>query len=417
MGKSSPPATQTVVNKNELPQWVQEAGQKNLAAAYDASANLKGPYEGPRVAGLTNGATADIGAIQDNVGSTNPAFAVAQNTAAGLTNYNPAQVQAGSLANTDLSSYMNPYTQNVIGAGMQAIDMQRRNALNQIGDQAIRTGAFGGSRQGVQEGVTNAASAAQAGNLASQLMAQNFSQAQNAANTDIGRNLQAQTLNQAAGMQGAGLNLTAASNLGNLAAQGQGAFLQGASAALAGQGAVQQQQQAQLAAQQQAYQEAQQFPLQQLQIPLQALGATPYGGQSTNIGPGPTSNPWLTGLGAGAAGIGILGGINSLTAGTGAAAAGAAGASSPGWISSLIAALPFSDERAKTDIQKVGKDPETGVNLYAYRYKGDPKTYPKVVGPMAQEVEKKYPDQVVDVAGKKAVNLGFGPMKRAFSNG
>ena len=292
---------------------------------------------------------------------------------------------------------MNPYTQNVIGAGMQAIDMQRRNALNQIGDQAIRTGAFGGSRQGVQEGITNAASAAQAGNLASQLMAQNFSQAQGAATNDINRNLQAQTVNQGAGLQGAGLNLTAANNLGSLASQGQNAFLQGTSAALAGQGAAQQQAQAELAAQQQAYQEAQQFPLQQLQIPLQALGATPYGSQGTQTGPGPTSNPLLTGLGAASAGVGILGGLNNLGA------------------FSFLAGLSDKDE--KTDIKKVGKDPDSGLDLYAYRYKGDPKTYPKVVGPMAQDIEKKYPNQVAKVGEKKVVNLGFGPMKRAFGNG
>ena len=60
MGKGSGGGgTQTVVNKNELPQWVQEAGQKNLAAAYDVSANMMGPYTGPRVADMTNGAQAD----------------------------------------------------------------------------------------------------------------------------------------------------------------------------------------------------------------------------------------------------------------------------------------------------------------------------------------------------------------------
>ena len=69
----------------------------------------------------------------------------------------------------------------------------------------------------------------------------------------------------------------------------------------------------------------------------------------------------------------------------------------------------------KTDISKVGKDKETGLDLYAYRYKGDPKSYPKVVGPMAQDIEKKYPDQVKDIGGRKAVNLGFGPMRRAFA--
>lgn len=395
MGKGSGGGgTQTVVNKTELPQWVQDAGQKNLAAAYDVSNNLMGPYTGPRVADMTQGAQADIAGLQNNVGSTNPAFASAQNTAAGLSNYNPGQVQAGQLSNTDLSSYMNPYTQNVIGSGLQALDMQRRQALNQTGDQAIRSGAFGGSRQGVQEGVTNGASAMQAGTLASNLMAQNYSQAQNAANTDINRNLQAQTTNQAAGLQGAGLNLNAANSLGNLAQQGQASFLSGNAAAMAGQGAIQQQNQAQLGADQQAYQEAKNYPLEQLQIPLQALGATPYGQTNTQTGPGPSSNGLMSGLGAASSLVGIGGGLSQMGA------------------FSFLAGL--SDRNEKTDIQKVGTDPETNLPLYAYRYKGDPKTYPKMVGPMAQDIEKKYPEQVTNVGGKLAVNLGFGPMQRAF---
>ena len=57
----------------------------------------------------------------------------------------------------------------------------------------------------------------------------------------------------------------------------------------------------------------------------------------------------------------------------------------------------------------------SGLDLYAYRYKGDPKTYPKVVGPMAQDIAKKFPDQVREVGGKLSVNLGFGPMKKAFA--
>ena len=383
--------TQTVVNKTELPQWVQDAGQKNLAAAYQVSDNLMGPYTGPRVADMTQGAQADIAGLQNNVGSTNPAFALAQNQAAGIGNYNPAQVQSGQLSNTDLSSYMNPYTQNVIGSGLQALDMQRMQALNQNGDQALRAGAFGGSRHGVTEGMTNAGAAMQAGTLASGLMAQNYSQAQNAANSDIGRNLQAQLANQQAGLSGAGLNLSAANSLGNLAQQGQQSFLAGNAAAMAGQQAMQQQNQNQLDASKQAYTDAQQFPLQQLQIPLQALGATPYGQTNTQTGPGPTSNGLMTGLGAASSLVGMAGGLFG-----------------------PMGLFAGSDEREKTDIKKFGKDPETGLDMYAYRYKGDPKTYPKVVGPMAQDIAEKYPNQVADVGGRLAVNLGFGPMQRAF---
>jgi hypothetical protein len=310
MGDSG--GTQTTVQKNQIPQWVQEAGQKNLSAAYQVAENMKGPYEGPRVADMSQGQMANIGALQSNVGATNPAFAVAQNAAAGLTNYNPSQVQAQTLAGTDLSSYMNPYTQNVIGAGLQAIDLQRQQALNQAGDQALKNGAFGGSRLGIQEGLTNSGSAMQAGNLASQLMAQNFAQAQAAAQGDISRNLAAQQANQQAGLSGAGLNLSAAQGLGSLAGQQQQNFLGGLSAAMAGQDAYQQQQQAQIAAQQQAYQEAQQFPLQQLQVPLQALGVTPYGQQTTSTGPGPTSNGLMMGLGAASSAASIAASIAAL---------------------------------------------------------------------------------------------------------
>jgi hypothetical protein len=382
MGKSS--GQQTTTQKVELPQWVQDAGQKNLAAAYQVSGNMMGPYSGQRVAGMTSGAQNDINAIQNNVGSTNPAFAYAQGAAGNLTNYQPGQVNAGSLAGTDLSSYMNPYTQNVINSGLQSLDVQRQQALNGIGDQAIKTGAFGGSRQGISEGITNAASSMQAGQLASNLMNQNFMQAQGAATNDINRNFQGQLANQQAGLQGAGLNLSAANSLGNLAAQGQNSFLQGTGAALAGQGAIQQQNQGQLDAQHQYYNEQQQFPLQQLQIPLQALGMTPYGSTTTSSTP-TSGNSFLSGIGA------LLGGFGSLAPFFGA-----------------------SDEQMKTDVQKMGKDPVSGLDLYAYRYKGDPKSYPKVVGPMAQDIEKKYPDQVVDVGGRKAVNLGFGPMAKAF---
>ena len=401
MGKDSGGGSQTVVNKTELPQWVQDAGQKNLAAAYQVSQNLMGPYSGPRVADMTAGQQADIAALQNNVGSTNPAFAYAQNAAAGLTNYNPAQVNAGTLAGTNLSAYMNPFTQNVINSAMQGIDVQRQQALNQVGDQALKTGAFGGSRQGISEGVTNAGAAMQAGNLASQLQMQNYNQAVQNATNDINRNFQAQGLNQQAGLSGAGLNLSAANALGNLASQGQNAFLQGSAAALAGQESAQRNAQAQIDARRQAYQEAQQFPLQQLQIPLQALGATPYGQTNPQTGPGPTSNPFMTGLGALGTGVGILGGLNSL----GGGGAGLAG---------IAALFGGSDENLKTDIKKIGEDKETGLPLYSYRYKGDPKSYPKVVGPMAQDIEKAYPDQVTEMGGKKVVNLGFGPMARAF---
>lgn len=413
----------TTTTKVQYPDWVNNAAKANLATANNVAANYLPPYTGQRVADLNQGQYNIYGALNNNIGAANPAFGAAQNYASNVagfspqqvsTSFNPSQVNAGSLGNTNLSPYLNPYTQNVINTSLNDLDIQRQRAINGIGDQAIRNGAFAGSRQGVAEGVTNAETARQAGMLAANLNQANFSQAQNAALNDLQRGLQAQQLNQAAGLQagqmglqgqmanqqaglsGAAVNLQGANSLGSLAQNQQQTYLQGLASALSGQDALQNQQQNYLNAAQQYYAELQQNPLQKLQIPLQALGATPYGSTSSQSVPA-SSNPFLTGLGAASTGVSLLGGLKSL-----------------GGLAGIGTLFGISDRTMKTDIKKVGKDAETGLNLYAYRYKGDPKNYPKIVGPMAQEVEKKYPEQVVEIAGKKAVNLGFGPMRRAF---
>jgi hypothetical protein len=73
-----------------------------------------------------------------------------------------------------------------------------------------------------------------------------------------------------------------------------------------------------------------------------------------------------------------------------------------------LQALPIlmsSDRRDKTDIQELGVDPRTGLKTYAYRYKGDPKNTPKVVGPMAQDIAKVRPDLVRKIGGHRVVAM------------
>lgn len=64
--------------------------------------------------------------------------------------------------------------------------------------------------------------------------------------------------------------------------------------------------------------------------------------------------------------------------------------------------LLFSDERLKENIKPVGELYD-GTNIYSYRYKDDPT--PRI-GVLAQEIEGKFPDAVVDVGGWKAVDYG-----------
>lgn len=68
--------------------------------------------------------------------------------------------------------------------------------------------------------------------------------------------------------------------------------------------------------------------------------------------------------------------------------------------------IGLSDERAKKDIDKVGKT-EDGMNLYTYRYKGEPEEAPIRLGLMAQDVKKKKPSAVKKLqSGLLAVDYG-----------
>jgi hypothetical protein len=67
-----------------------------------------------------------------------------------------------------------------------------------------------------------------------------------------------------------------------------------------------------------------------------------------------------------------------------------------------------SDERDKTDIKREGTD-HSGIPLYSFRYKEDPKSYPKVVGPMAQDIARIAPHRVGAIPGspKGALAIQF----------
>jgi hypothetical protein len=98
--------------------------------------------------------------------------------------------------------------------------------------------------------------------------------------------------------------------------------------------------------------------------------------------------------------LGGLGGMKSSGGGTvgGNAASGLGSLASSG-LSSLLA---LSDMRAKEDIEKVGELFD-GSNVYRFKYLGSPRTE---LGLMAQEVEKRRPDAVVEIGGLKHVDYG-----------
>lgn len=106
----------------------------------------------------------------------------------------PQQIQVGQLATTNLQPYMSPYQQQVIEAGQADIERQRQLASENLAAQAQRAGAFGGSRQAVQEGVLAGEALRQAGALSAQQRQQAFQTALQSGQFDIGQMQQARTM-------------------------------------------------------------------------------------------------------------------------------------------------------------------------------------------------------------------------------
>ena len=370
---SKAPATTTTVQKTELPPWLEDITKKNLSIADEIASQPYQAYGGNLVAGFAPEQEQAFGMAQRQAGSTAPLYQTAAGTVSGLTGY-----QAPSFLQGDVSAYMNPFIGEVenraIARGQEAL-LQN---LNQVSAQAARAGAFGGSRQAIQEGVAQAEAAKNMADLSAQLRMQGYNQAAGLLENDLARQ-----------MAGTEVQMRAAGMLPGIAQAQQGAALTDAATIEAIGAQRQALQQAQLQDQYQRFMEERNYPIEMLNLRLGATSATPYGTTQTKTQTGgPSGSNWLSGAGT------------ALTAAT-----------------TAMKLLPmlFSDEREKTDIEKVGKDKETGLNMYAYRYKGDPKSYPKVVGPMAQEVEKKYPEMVEERGGRKAVNLGFGPMRKGMA--
>jgi hypothetical protein len=90
----------------------------------------------------------------------------------------------------DISAFMNPYTQEVIDRSLGDIESSRQ--MQDIRDRqaATQARAFGGSRQGVQSSLTNAAALKQAADLSANLRSQGYGQAAQLAQYARGQNLQ-----------------------------------------------------------------------------------------------------------------------------------------------------------------------------------------------------------------------------------
>lgn len=209
------------------------AGSANPAAT--AAPRMAGPTPLPSAvnpAAANNVFQQASGALTDAMGGARNIMGFQGQQVGTQFGYDPQQVAAERAA-AGIQTYMNPYTQQVIDLAGQDIERQRQMAANQLGAQATAARAFGGSRQGVAEAMTNAEFARQAAQTAAGLRQQGFQTALGAAQGDVASQLQAALANQAATsratefgqgttLQAEMANQAAAQNAANLRLQASG---------------------------------------------------------------------------------------------------------------------------------------------------------------------------------------------------
>lgn len=146
----------------------------------------------------------------------NPASAAAVSTAsptdataASVDRNSIANVNAGLLAGTDLTPYMDPYLSDVVGTTQDALNRQRQIELTQNAGKATLAHGFGGTGAATLDAQTNLNSDQTLASTVATLMSQGYTQAQAQAVADINRKLSADTTNQ-----GVDLNV-ATTNTGN----------------------------------------------------------------------------------------------------------------------------------------------------------------------------------------------------------
>jgi len=106
-------------------------------------------------------------------------FNVNQAAAGGLQQAMQGTQQA--MAGPNIGQFMNPYNRMVTATTLGDLESQRQMAANTTGAQASAANAFGGSRHGVADSLTNAAFAKQGAETFGNLQQQGFNTALNAA--------------------------------------------------------------------------------------------------------------------------------------------------------------------------------------------------------------------------------------------
>lgn len=179
-GRSAPQQTDQTVVQSNLPKYVQPYFERLLDRTEAESKAAYQPYQGQRLATAgadTSGAQQMVRNIAGS-GIAGLPQAAATTTAGMGRALQSMGFQSQDFDSSAAQKYMSPYIQNVVDVQKQQaiLDAQRQNATRAA--EAVQAGAFGGSRQAVQQGLAQEALTRQLAEIQASGTQQAFEQAQ-----------------------------------------------------------------------------------------------------------------------------------------------------------------------------------------------------------------------------------------------
>jgi hypothetical protein len=402
-GSVKGPTTNTNSTNNStqqitLPPWVTEAQRKLLSDAGLMTGGFTGQAPQFGVAGLMPDQLLAGDLARQTAGNVFTTPRISAYDVGGMGGFTPAtstytpataqQADAAQLSPTAFQPFMNPYLDAVLDPTMDRLRQQQGEVQAKIGADAAAARSFGGSREAVARSLADRDYRNTAAQTVGSTMANAYNTASGLASQNTDRSQQANLTNAQLGTQ------ASIANAGNTAG------MTNALNQLGFQGSQNEADRFLKAVGLESSVQGQELDRQKQLIELLNM----FGMQERGVAQQSLDYPYKM--------LQLMAGIvpNDLekTVNTTGTSSGTTESSAP--IDGLGAALSlgkmfFSDREAKTDIEEVGIDPGTGLMMYAYRYKSDPKTYPKVVGPMAQDVEAAFPGSTTSIGGKLVIAL------------
>jgi len=361
-GKTTTDSTQ----KLQLPEWLNKGaeGVWNDATAA-AKANPVTAYQGPITAGATpNMQAATAMAGQTGVGQADLAKA-RELTMQGAT-APVGRVSTQDFDSAQAAKYMDPYVQQVQGRTLEEMKRQNAMQLDDVGDAASRSKAYGGSRHGVVEAETRTGQNRNMLDYLAQSNSAAFGDSYAKFAGDRSSKQGAEGTNASLDQADAARTLGAGGQMGAIGNQAQGMQGQDIEQLLKTGLIDQETAQRMMTGDQEEFLRMQDAPMQRYMQLMGMLSGAPTDRTTTGSQTQKTSGSFLSTLmGAGS-----------------------------------MAAAAFSDPRLKVNVRRLGQL-ANGLGVYAFRYVfgGGPR-----VGVMADEVEKLIPAAVSRVFGYRMVD-------------